>query len=176
MNIVAFLTDILKYTISGLAVFGALFYVLKSYLDESRTDKLIELKKASQAHTLPLRLQAYERMVLFIERINPAHMLLRLHVSGMSVRELQNLILSDIRSEFQHNTTQQLYMSSRSWSLIKKLKEDTISLVNNVAATMPEHAPSIELSKAILTRLAGIDSNPYESATALIRLDIEALF
>ncbi|MDF3078801.1 MAG: hypothetical protein K0S09_2690 [Sphingobacteriaceae bacterium] len=176
MNFPDLLTDIFKYSISGLIVFFVVFYVLKSYIDEARSLKLIELKKASQAHTLPLRLQAYERMILFLERINPSNMLVRLHVSGISAREMHNMLLSDIRAEYQHNTAQQLYVSSRSWAVVKKLKEDSVAMINNVSAIMPEHASSVDLSKAILNQLATVEENPYDSAIALIKRDIEVLF
>lgn len=176
MNFSDYPAEIFKYSISGLIVFFVAFYVLKSYIHEARSIKLIELKKVSQAHTLPLRLQAYERMILFLERINPSNMLVRLHVSGISAREMHNMLLSDIRAEYQHNTAQQLYVSSRSWFVVKKLKDDTVSMVNNIAAIMPEHASSVDLSKAILNQLASVDENPYDSAIALIKRDIEVLF
>lgn len=176
MNFSDYPADIFKYSISGLIVFFVAFYVLRSYIEEARSIKLSELKKASQAHTLPLRLQAYERAILFIERINPANMLLRLHVPGISAREMQNILLSDIRAEFQHNIAQQLYISSGSWSVIKKLKDNTVGMVNNIASSLPEHTASAEFSKAVLTRLANMDDNPYDAAIAIIKHDIEVLF
>ena len=115
--------------------------------------------------------------VLFLERINPASMLVRLHVSGMSAREMQNLILSDIRAEYQHNISQQLYVSDHAWKVVKKIKEDTIGLVNDATKSLPESASAIELSKAILTHLATLESeNPYDTALMIVKQDIQQLF
>src|SRR3954467_13478790 len=102
MNVQLYLLDILKYTSAGVIVFFIAFYVIRTYYDKVKMIGLLELKKTTQAHTLPLRLQAYERMVLLIERINPANMLVRLHISDISASEMQQLVISYIRTEFLH--------------------------------------------------------------------------
>jgi hypothetical protein len=104
-------------------------------------------------------------------------MLVRLHVSGVSAREMQNIILSDIRSEYQHNISQQLYVSNQAWAIVRKIKEDTIGMVNSAAQGLPENAAGVELSKVILNHLASVDDkNPYEAALVLIKQDIQQLF
>ena len=79
MVLYPYLLDIIKYTVAGLGVVWIAFYLIKPYLDRSESIQLAELKKTISSQTLPLRLQAYERGVLFIERINPANMLIRLN-------------------------------------------------------------------------------------------------
>lgn len=176
MSISLYLLDILKYTLSGLIVFFAGFYVVRSYYDKISSHGILELKKAAQTHTLPLRLQAHERIILFIERINPANMLLRLHVSDISAAEMHRLIVSEIRTEFQHNIAQQLYIGDETWRIVKRLKEDTIALVTNAAKSLPEKASSLELNKAILIHLSGLEENPYDQAVAIIKKDIHQIF
>src|ERR1700760_1300542 len=124
-----YLLDILKYTLAGIGTVYVAFYLIKPYLDRAEKVQLAELKKTIAGQTLPLRFQAYERLVLFVERVNPANMLLRLHGTSYSSRELHSLIMTEIREEFQHNVTQQIYVSSRSWEVIKRVKDDTISVV-----------------------------------------------
>ena len=176
MEPLVYLLDIIKLIIAGLAVFLIGWFLIKEYLDSRYNSKLIDLKKSAQAQTLPLRLQAYERMVIFLERLNPTNMLVRLHVSDSSVRELQHLVLSDIRAEYQHNIAQQLYVSTEAWQLLKQVKEDTISLMNNAARSLPPDAPSVELSKVVLTHLSSLEENPYDTAVRKIKGELYHLF
>jgi len=174
--LIHFLLDIVKYTIAGSAVFFIAWFVVKEEIENAGRRKALELKKIAVETTLPLRLQAYERMVLFVERINPSSLLLRTHVPGSSVAESQQMLIAEIRNEFQHNITQQIYISQMSWSVISKLKEDTISLINNTAKAVPSDAPAVELSKLILTNMAAIGESPYDSAITLVKEDLQHLF
>lgn len=176
MNFLPYLFDILKYTIAGLGVVWIAFYLVKPYLDKDEKIQLLELKKAVHNQTLPLRLQAYERLVLFIERVNPANMLIRVNAPSYSARELYNLVVDEIRNEYQHNITQQIYVSSRAWGVIKRVKDDTLAIVNNAFKIVPETATGFELSKTILTYLSTLEDNPYDIGAGLIRKDLEGLF
>lgn len=176
MNFTLYLFDILKYAIAGLIVFFTGFYVVRTYYDKLKMIGLLELKKNTQGHTLPLRLQAYERMVLFVERINPANMLVRLYVSEISASEMQRLIVSEIRTEFQHNISQQLYTSNQTWLIVKRLKDDTVTLINSAGKSLPANASALELNKAVLIHLSQLEENPYDSALTIIKQDIHQLF
>jgi hypothetical protein len=176
MTLYPYLFDILKYTVAGLGVVWIAFYLLKPYLDRSESMQLVELKKSISSQTLPLRLQAYERVVLFIERINPANMLIRLNAPVYMAAELHGLIINEIRTEYQHNVTQQLYVSIRAWGVVKRVKDDTISIVNSSFQSSPEDANGLDLSKLILSRLSNLDDNPYDISLGLIKKDMEELF
>lgn len=171
-----YLLDILKFTIAGTGVIWIAFYLVKPYLDKQNQVQLLELKRSVSSQTLPLRLQAYERVVLFIDRINPANMLIRLNVGGLSVADLHIVIVNEIRTEFQHNVTQQIYVSSRVWAVMKRVKEDTMSLVNNAVKGLPQNATAMELSKTVLIHLSQLEDDPYEIAINLVRQDLEELF
>jgi hypothetical protein len=171
-----YLLDILKFTIAGAGVVWIAFYLFKPYLDKQNQLQILELKRSVSTQTLPLRLQAYERIVLFIERINPANMLIRLNVGGLSAAELHIIVVNEIRNEFQHNVTQQIYVSSRVWAVLKRVKEDTLSLVNNAVKAMPENSTGMELSKTVLIHLSQLEDDPYEIAVNLVRQDLEELF
>lgn len=177
MNSIAYLLDIVKIAFAGLIVFFAGWFFVKEYLNQRFNFRMIELKKESLKHTLPLQLQAYERTILFLERINPSNMLIRLHVPEMDAREMQNIIISDIRAEYQHNISQQLYVSATTWHVVKKIKDDTINIVNSAAHALPEHATAGELSKSILIHLTGLETeNPYEVALNIVKKDVQVLF
>ncbi len=175
MNL-AFLLDILKYTAAGIGVVYIAFYLFKPYLDKAESLQLLEFKKTISNQTLPLKLQAYERMVLLIERINPANMLVRLNSPAYSAAELHSIIVNEIRSEFQHNISQQIYVSSAAWAVVKRLKDDTLSIVTNAVKALPENATGLELSKTILAHLSRLEDNPYDIGTNMIRKDLEQLF
>lgn len=177
MDLIPYLLDLFKYIIAGLVIFFVAWRFIKTYADRVYELKIHELKQSAQEHIFPLRLQAYERLVLFLERINPAVMLLRLHVPGLSSLEMQNMILADIRAEYQHNISQQLYITNQAWAVVKKIKEDTISMVNIAAQSLPENASGIELSKTILNHLSSLENeNPYDVALIVIKRDIQQLF
>jgi len=172
MNL-SYLFDILKYTIAGIGVVYIAFYLFRPYLDRSESLQLLEFKKSISNQTLPLKLQAYERMVLLIERINPANMLIRLNGPGYTAAELHSLVVAEVRNEFQHNISQQIYISSGAWAVVKRLKDDTLSIVNNAVKALPENATGLELSKTILAHLSRLEDNPYDIGTNLIRKDLE---
>ncbi|MDB4927385.1 hypothetical protein [Mucilaginibacter sp.] len=176
MVLYPYLLDIIKYTVSGLGVVWIAFYLLKPYLDRSENMQLVELKKTISSQTLPLRLQAYERVVLFIERINPSNLLIRLNNPDYSAAELYMLIVAELRNEYQHNVTQQIYVSSNTWAVVKRLKDETLGIVNNAIKVLPETATGLELSKTILAYISQSENNPYDIGLSLIRKELEELF
>ena len=169
-----FFLDILKISISGLIIFFVGWFIIREYLAQETVKTSRESKKENLAHTLPLKLQAYERITLFLERLNPANMLVRLHVAGLSAREMQNVILSDIRGEYQHNISQQIYVTDISWNVVRKMKEETIAMVHNAVVGLPDDASAIELSKVILSHLANLqEDNPYEVALKIVKREVQ---
>ena len=176
MEMYPYLLDIVKYTISGLGVVWIAFYLIKPYLDKSERIQMLEFKKSIANHTLPLRLQAYERIILFIERINPENMLIRLNTPGYSAADLHSIIITEVRNEYQHNVTQQIYVSSRAWAITKRVRDDTLNIVGAAFKSLPEDATSLDLGKAMLIQLSQLEGNPYEIGAGLIRKDLEDLF
>jgi len=176
MALYPYFLDILKYTVAGLGVVWIAFYLIKPYLDKNERIQLLEFKKSIANQTLPLRLQAYERIVLFMERINPENMLIRLNAPGYSAMELHSIIITEIRSEYQHNITQQIYVSSRAWGVAKRVKDDTLNIVTGATKSLPETASGLDLGRAILNQLSQMENNPYEIGAELIRKDLEDLF
>jgi len=171
-----YLLDIVKYTIAGIGVIWIAFYLVKPYLDKSERIQLLEFKKSVSNQTLPLRLQAYERIILFIERINPENMLIRLNSPGYSAADLHSIIISEVRNEYQHNITQQIYVSSRAWAVTKRIKNDTINIISTAFKSLPENATALDLGRTILTHLSQAEENPYEIGAELIRKELEYLF
>ncbi|PJJ84133.1 DUF7935 family protein [Mucilaginibacter auburnensis] len=175
MELYSFLLDILKYTVAGIGVVWVAVYLIKPYFDKQEQLQLLEFKKSISNQTLPLKLQAYERMVLFIERINPANMLIRLKAGDYTAAELHALVVSEVRNEYQHNITQQIYVSARTWGIVRQLKNDTIAIISNAAKALPENASGMELGKVVLAHLSQLEADPYDTGLNIIRNDLEAV-
>ena len=95
-------------------VVGAV-YVTRMVMETKAKIAALAGSKKNQSVVLPLRLQAYERMALFLERIDPNQLVMRIHTPGLTVSQEQNLLLTAIRSEFEHNLSQQIYISDPVW-------------------------------------------------------------
>jgi hypothetical protein len=176
MNVERLLTEIAVLACGGIITTSVAYTLIKSDLKGylGKTDpKNADIQKAT---LLPLRLQAYERLVVFIDRINPSNLFLRLHQPGITLSSLQSMLLNEVRSEYQHNIAQQLYVSPATWEVVSKLKDDTLAMVNNAVKSLPEDAMGVDLSRMVLQHMAGMEQNPYDLTLAMIRKDIHQLF
>lgn len=173
---IKFFLDIVKFTVSGVGVVWIAFYLIKPYIDRSEKIQLLEFKKSLTTQTLSLRLQAFERFVLFIERINPGNMLLRLNVNDYTAKELHTIISEELRTEYQHNITQQIYVTTKVWSVVKQVRDETLNVVNTTFRELPRDSSGMDLARAILGRLSQAEQNPYDIAADLIRNEFEGLF
>jgi len=144
------LLEIIKYTIPSLVVLGSSYLIVRKFLISENQRKQLALFQDAQDTTLRLRLQAYERLVLFIERISPRQMIPRLYEPTMTVRDLQLAIINNIRNEFEYNLSQQIYVSRNVWETVKNVKEQELNMVNQVGKTLEPDAPARELHTKIL--------------------------
>ena len=125
-------------------------YVTKMIMESKAKIAALENSKKNQSVVLPLRLQAYERMALFLERIDPNQLIMRIHTPGLTVSQEQNLLLTAIRSEFEHNLSQQIYISDNVWAKVCDAKGDIESIINTVAADYDKDADSREFAETVL--------------------------
>ncbi len=176
MNITYLLSQLTAFAAGGIITAVVVYLLIRNDIQNYFKFKNLDYQKDNRNALFPLRLQAYERMVIFVERINPANLLVRLHQQGIAVSALQALILDEIKSEYQHNITQQLYIDSISWTVVRKLKDDTIAMVNNVVQNLPLDSTGVDLSKKILQHMSGISDNPYELTIIQLKKDIQKMF
>jgi hypothetical protein len=101
-------------------------------------------------NTLQLQLQAYERLILLTERIALPNLIRRLNDPGLSGKDMQMLLTQTIRQEFDHNITQQLYVTSEAWDAVKNLKEQNIHIINQVSSYLPADVSGLDLNKHLL--------------------------
>lgn len=156
--------DLLKYTIPGLVVFLTAYYLLKLYLDDRLRYELAAQRSESMKITLPLRLQAYERLTLLCDRVSIPNTLLRIRMPGMTVGDLRGGLMLAISQEFDHNTSQQLYVSETLWQIISFAKNDTLNFVVQTASDLDPAANADALVNALLH-----DIDELKGATVLQR-------
>jgi len=168
--------EIAKYILPSLVVFGSVYYVMNTLLANEQRKQRLELNKANQRNITPLRLQAFERLVLFLERISPENLLLRVHRPGMTTKELQMEMLASIRTEFEHNLAQQIYMTDKAWTVITSAKENMVKLVNTSAERLNPQAPAIELSKLIIQMMMSVEESPIKTAIELVKDEVREIY
>ena len=141
--------EILKYTIPGLVVLYATYLIVNKFLVSDIERKRLAIFSDNIKITVPIRLQAYERIAMLLERMHPHSMINRYYVSGATVTELQQALTQSIRSEFEYNLSQQIYVSKELWETIKTVKEQEITMLNNIAGQLQTTAPAIDYVKKI---------------------------
>ncbi|MDP3461236.1 MAG: hypothetical protein Q8S18_00435 [Bacteroidales bacterium] len=166
------LMEVLNMLLPALLVGLVAFLMMKSLLKSNRDHLALvleqfRLEQQRQAHErklnaqkllTPIRLQAFERLVLFLERIQPSGLVTRLMNNTMSLQQLQLMLVRTVREEFEHNLSQQLYVSGTAWQMVKAAKEEVIQLINKVAAEHQPDASSAELAReVVLGRVRMID-------------------
>jgi hypothetical protein len=112
-----------------------------------------EKEKAAAPATQPLQLQAYERLMLLVDRIALPNLISRTNQAGLSARDMQALLTLQIRQEFEYNVTQQIYVSQESWEAVRNLKDQNILIINQIASFLPAEATGQDLSRSILEML-----------------------
>jgi hypothetical protein len=168
--------EILKYLLPALVVFLTTFYLVRKYFHDEEQKRKQQLFANNRNLTAPLRLQAYERLILFLERISPESLIIRANKPGFTCQQLQSELTNIIRSEFEHNLSQQLYVSPGAWEMLKIARGRTIQLINMTAEKLQKDSPSINLSRAILESIVDQDKTPTADAINFIKKEFSQLF
>jgi hypothetical protein len=168
--------DILKILIPALAVFAATYFIVRSFLNSENKKRDYELRKSQLSLTTPIRLQAYERIIIFLERIEPTNLVLRINRAGMNTSQLHGELLRTIKSEYEHNISQQIYISAGAWQLVKTAKEETLKLINISVTKIPENAKGQDLAKIILQIASGVEKTPTQIATEFLKREVAQHF
>lgn len=169
--------EILKFTIPGLIVFATAYFLLKLYLDDMQRTHQLSARAEAQKVTIPLRLQAYERLTLLCDRLEITNVLLRIRMEGMTVSSLKGSLLLAIRQEFDHNTSQQLYVSDTLWKIISLAKDETMNLVVLAASGLDPQADDEQLVDNLLRLVADQGQpSPLQRATMALRAEASQMF
>ncbi len=162
-----------------LALAGGLFYLLaKRYFENQQKQQLLQMKLDERRETLkvvtPIRLQAYERLALFLERISPNSLVLRCYQPGMDLKLLQGVMTKNIRDEWEHNLSQQVYVSEELWTHVREAKDEMVNLVNSAAVGLADTTDPTRLAASIFASAA--DRMPTNDALSALHNELKELF
>jgi hypothetical protein len=141
--------------IIALLLAGTLAYLFWKQRKEIKKGEKKEIAEASSGG-IPIRqmqLQAYERLILLTDRIALPNLISRVNQPGLSAREMQSLLTQSIRQEFEHNITQQIYVSAEAWDAVRNFKEQNLLIINQVGSFLPAEASGLDLNKHLLDLL-----------------------
>lgn len=142
--------SILQFTIPAVLVIAMAYLLIDKLLKNEENRRNFELVKQNQPTVTPIKLRAYERLMLLLERITPHNILLNKVQANMTAFELQSVLLSDIRKELEHNFSQQIYVSSPLWESIKNAQENIIQLINMCSAQCNADDTAAKLATLII--------------------------
>ena len=170
------ISQILIVTIPAVVVAVTAILVIRQMLKKDLEAKKIQIILENQKTINPLRLQAYERIILFLERISPNSVIVRLQTPNMTVQELHRQMLITIRAEFEHNLSQQLYVSTEAWEATRNAKERTIQMLNMCLQGLNSMDNAMVYSQAVFEKLIEIEKSPTQEALELLKKEVRNLF
>jgi hypothetical protein len=167
------LFEILAYTLPSLITGGVAYYLFTAYFKDQQKTRRWLLQKENQKDSLPLRLQAYERMALFLERINPAKILIRVTPNSSNKNDYENLIIYTIEQEFEHNLTQQIYLTDECWTIILTAKN---TIIQNIRKTnMSERVDTADKLREVILRDLLDNESPCNVALNYLKKEVSQI-
>jgi hypothetical protein len=166
---VEIILEIIKIAVPALIVFFTIYTLTKQFFEKQYQLKALEYKQKQTSTTVPMKLQAYERLSMFCERIAIPSLLLRLRTENQSAAALRISMLLAIQQEFEHNITQQLYVSKNLWEIIKFARDETVMTINGVAEKIESSADGKELAGTLLNYLGAQEVAVLDKALIAIK-------
>lgn len=168
--------ELLKYTIPALLVLAAAYFLLHRFFKNEAERRALELKKTNLQIVTPARMRAYERLALLIERINPNNMLINKLDESANCIEFQTSVLNDIRREFDHNLSQQIYVSEGLWEDIEDARENLIQLINAASTQCKAEEPAAKLASIIIEVYNTPQDTALDAAMRTLKSEVKELF
>ena len=170
------LIEFIKILVPASVVLYAMYLLVRMFIQREIDIKKLEVRGKCIETVLPNRLQAYERMTLFLERITPSNLLIRVSGSGQTATDYHRMLINDIRNEYNHNLSQQIYMTEQSWARIQSAKEDVVTLINRSFHEMPDKNRGTDLAKRILETIIAQETDPTATAIRMMKREINEVF
>ncbi|MCL6295248.1 hypothetical protein [Jejuia spongiicola] len=166
--------DLLLFAIPSLIVGIIAYYFFKEHTKNEDGRRRYLLKKDLQVSSMPLRLQAYERLALFLERISPNKLMIRVSPISSNKDDYERLLIQNIEQEMEHNLSQQIYVSEKCWSIISAAKSATIQLIRK-ASLLEKTDTADKLREVVLTEMMERRA-PSDAALSFIKEEISDLW
>jgi hypothetical protein len=168
--------ELLKILIPAAAVLYGMYLTIQTFLQKQFEQKELDIKVKTIEITTPIRLQAYERMTLFLERITPTNLLIRLGSPDIQAIDYQRVLLQEIREEFNHNLAQQVYISHETWEKTRNAMNDVVTLINTSASEISPDSTSINLSKKIFEKVISANKQLTDEALKALKEEAQKMF
>lgn len=171
-----YIADLLKILLpAGIVLYG-MYLVVLSFLSKDREKMLVELKTQNSQTILPIRLQAAERLCLLLERITPNNLVRRANPSSYTAGELHSFLVEEIREEFNHNFSQQVYFSEETWESVKRAVEEVTTMINSSRQMLAAEASGIDLAKAIFVQSLEKKNDAIAYALKQVKSEVSLFF
>ena len=167
---------LLTILVLGAGIIYGVYLTITTVSEKSLEKQRLEIRSKHIDITLPIRLQAYERMCLFLERISPNNLLLRLVPTAGNALELQQLLLNDIREEYNHNVAQQMYMSNNAWDQINNAMNEIVADINNASVEVTPESPAADLAKKVFSNVIQKEVQPTVHALKVLKEEVRQIF
>lgn len=173
-------TALLIILVVAVLIFGFWLIQYSQFRNEEKK-RQFELKRESQKAISPIRLRAYERLALLLERTTPEHLIMELRakepeaMSSWTIGQMQQYLLQAIRAEFDHNQSQQIYVSDEVWSHLIHARDEMAAFVVGIASKMPKDATTMDYAKTLLTAYAENGTTPNEVAMEELKNEAKTL-
>lgn len=174
MNEISQVLSYVSYLLPAIVVGVVAYYFFKGHTANEEGRRRYLIQKEAQKHVLPMRLQAYERMTLFLERIDPKKLLLRVKPFEDEVSKYEDYLIKNIEQEFEHNLSQQIYISPECWSLIITAKNATIQGIRQTA--MNEKIKDADKLRAAILNNYMDEATPSQRALVYVKKEVGELF
>ncbi len=168
--------EILKITLPALIVFLTAYFLIRDMLESGQKRREFEFRMNNTKNVTPIRLQAYERLALLLERISPQSLLIRVPPHDLTSSDFHHQLLASVRQEFEHNLSQQIYVSPILWETIRGARENLISIINKSAEEVDRDAPALLLSKKIIENYIDEENQVILIAMNELKKEIGKLF
>lgn len=167
--------EALKYCVPALTVLLATWIVMHKLFANEEQKRMWELKKASQKEISPIRLRAYERLALLLERTTPEHLIMDMNLQEMTMLQVQQQLLRNIRLEFDHNMSQQIYVSDEVWDKIIHARDEMGAFVTTIALQMPKDSSSLDYAKTLISAYDTNGTTPNSIALTALKEEAKSL-
>lgn len=170
------LIELIKVLGPAALVLYLAYLLVRSFLNKQLDEIRLQVAQKSQEVVIPVRLQAYERICLLLERISPTNLLSRINNPELNAIEFQHILLNEVREEFNHNLSQQVYMSSEAWSHVQSAVEDVVSLINEAGGSLEGEEKSLALAKTIIELSLARPADSTRQALDFVKGEIQGIF
>lgn len=168
--------EIIKITIPALVVALTSFFIIREMMRKQLQMQEQRIRQERQSSVTPLRMQAYERLSLLIERLSLPGLLMRTASDGMHANTLKIALMMTVQQEFEHNISQQIYVSEKLWEIIKATRDDLIQFLDLVSDKLPKDATAKSYRDALMGYHQQRDYDPVATAQMAIRKEATSLF